>query len=90
MDVRLIDETEVDAYQVLLESSFGSDPDPTELGVWRPLVETERTHGAFDGGTLVGSAAVFTFDMTVPGGPRPCAGVTGVSVAPPRTAGRAP
>lgn len=82
MDVRLIDETDVDAFQVLLESSFGADPDPAELALWRPLVETERTHGAFDGATLVGSAAVFTFDMTVPGGPRPCAGVTGVSVAP--------
>ena len=82
MDVRLITEDEVDAYQHLLESSFGADPDPEELAWWRPLVEPDRTHGVFDGGTLVGSAAVFTFDMTVPGGPRPCGGVTGVSVAP--------
>jgi predicted acetyltransferase len=82
IDVRIIAEAEVDAFQHLLESAFGGDPEPDELAMWRPLVEADRTHGAFDGATLVGSAAVFTFDMTVPGGPLPCAGVTGVSVAP--------
>ena len=81
IDVRPITADEVGAYQVLLESSFGGDPEPDELACWRPLVEPDRTHGAFDGGRIVGSAAVFTFDMTVPGGPAPCAGVTGVSVA---------
>lgn len=82
MDVRLITDAEVETFQVLLDSAFGGDPTPEELAAWRPLVEPDRTHAAFDGAAMVGSAAVFTFDMTVPGGPAPCAGVTGVSVAP--------
>lgn len=82
VDVRLINPDEIEQYQALLESAFGGDPEPDDLAAWRPLVEPDRTHAAFDGGAMVGTAAVFTFDMTVPGGPRPCAGVTGVSVAP--------
>jgi predicted acetyltransferase len=82
-DVRTITEDEVPEYQRQLESAFGGDPEPDELASWRPLVETDRTIGAYDDGRMVGTAAVFTFDMTVPGGgPRPCAGVTGVSVRP--------
>jgi predicted acetyltransferase len=81
LDVRTITEAEVLAYQTLLESSFGGDPDEEEMASWRGMVEPDRTHAAFDGPTLVGSAAAFTFDMTVPGGPVPAAGVTGVSVA---------
>lgn len=82
IDVRTITAAEVDAWQVHLETSFGGDATPEELAEWRPLVDPARSHGAFDGGRLVGTAAVFTFDMTVPGGPAPCAGVTGVSVSP--------
>lgn len=82
VDVRTLAETEVDTYQRLLESAFGGDPEPDELAAWRPLVEPDRTHVAFDGAQMVGTAAVFSFDMTVPGRPMACAGVTGVSVAP--------
>ena len=82
IDVRTITEAEVGAWQVHLDSAFGGDPTPEELAAWRPLVEIDRSHGAFDGDRLVGTAGVFTFDMTVPGGPAPCAGVTAVSVSP--------
>ena len=82
IDVRTIAESELDAWQVHLESAFGTDPSPEELSAWRPLVELDRSHGAFDGDRLVGTAGIFTFDMTVPGGPAPCAGVTAVSVSP--------
>jgi predicted acetyltransferase len=82
LDVRPITEAEVPAMQRLVESSFGGDPDPDEMAAWRPLVEPERTHGAFEGTDLVGTGAVFTFDMTVPGGPVPAAGVTAVGVRP--------
>lgn len=80
LDVRTLTEAEILAYQTQLEGAFGADPDEEELAAWRPLVEPDRTHVAFDGSLMVGTAAVFTFDMTVPGGPLPCAGVTGVSV----------
>jgi predicted acetyltransferase len=82
LDVHGITEPEVGEFQTQLDSAFGGDPDPLEVAAWRPLVETERTIGAYDEGRMVGTAAVFTFDMTVPGGPVPCAGVTGVSVRP--------
>jgi predicted acetyltransferase len=81
-DVRTITEPEVGEFQHQLESAFGGDPDRDEMATWRPLVETDRTIGAYDDGQMVGTAAVFTFEMTVPGGPAPCAGVTGVSVRP--------
>jgi predicted acetyltransferase len=79
-DVRTITPDEVPAVQWLVDSSFGADPDPEELAAWRPLVEPDRTHVVHDGGELAGSGGVFTFDLTVPGGPVPCAGVTGVGV----------
>jgi predicted acetyltransferase len=82
LDVRTITEPEVTEYQTQLETAFGGDPEPDELAAWRPMVETDRTIAAYDDGRMVGTAAAFTFDLTVPGGPRPCAGVTGVSVRP--------
>ncbi len=39
-------------------------------------------HAAFDGDTIVGGAGAYTFDMSVPGGSLPCAGVTVVGVYP--------
>ncbi|HEU0130524.1 MAG TPA: GNAT family N-acetyltransferase [Mycobacteriales bacterium] len=80
VEVRTITEPEIPALQHQVETAFGADPDPDELAAWRPLIEPDRTLGAFDGGDLVGTAAAFTFDMTVPGGPVPAAGVTGVGV----------
>lgn len=46
------------------------------------LLERERAIGAFDGDRLVGNAAALTFDLTVPGGVLPAAGVTVVGVHP--------
>jgi predicted acetyltransferase len=45
------------------------------------IIEPGRTIVVDDGGTIVGSAAVQTRDMTVPGGVIPVAHVTGVGVA---------
>ena len=39
-------------------------------------------HAAFDGGEIVGGAGAFPFELTVPGGALPCAGVTVVGVLP--------
>jgi len=75
MDVRTLSEDEVPAFQGLVEDVFGGDPEPEEAALWRPLLELDRTHLAWDGAFAAGCAAVFTFDMTVPGGPRPAAGV---------------
>jgi len=42
----------------------------------------ERLHAAFDGEQVVGGAGAMTFQLTVPGGPIACAGVTVVGVLP--------
>ncbi|MXZ88597.1 MAG: GNAT family N-acetyltransferase [Dehalococcoidia bacterium] len=47
----------------------------------RPLLEWDRSLGAFDGDRMVGKTHAITFSMSVPGGDLPTAGVTAVSVA---------
>jgi predicted acetyltransferase len=42
----------------------------------------ERMHAAFEGGEIVGGAGAFPFELSVPGGSLPCAGVTAVGVHP--------
>ena len=48
----------------------------------RPLVEFDRSLGAFDGAELVGKTQAISFTMSVPGGDLPTAGVTAVTVLP--------
>ena len=58
---------------------------PPERGVPRALVRTmphERMHAAFEDGQIVGGAGAFPFELSVPGGSLPCAGVTAVGVHP--------
>ncbi|OOC54053.1 MULTISPECIES: GNAT family N-acetyltransferase [Nocardiopsis] len=47
-----------------------------------PVIEHDRTLLALDGDRIVGTAMAHSFEMTMPGGPRPVAGVTGVGVWP--------
>jgi len=42
----------------------------------------DRMHAAFEDGELVGGAGAFPFELSVPGGSLPCAGVTAVGVHP--------
>ncbi|WP_116246675.1 GNAT family N-acetyltransferase [Nocardiopsis sp. FIRDI 009] len=51
----------------------------------RPLIDAhgyDRVLVAVDGDQIIGSVNAFGFEMTMPGGPRPVAGVTGVGVWP--------
>jgi predicted acetyltransferase len=60
------------------------NPPPGEEFLER-LVRTlphERMHAAFEDGEIVGGAGVFPFELSVPGGSLPCAGVTAVGVHP--------
>ncbi|HEV2890404.1 MAG TPA: GNAT family N-acetyltransferase [Frankiaceae bacterium] len=81
VEIRTLTEADVVEYQTHVESVFGGDYDEQEAAAWRPLIELDRNHAAVDDGRIVGSAGVFTFDMTAPGGPVPTAGVTVVGVA---------
>lgn len=66
----------------MVESVFLSDPREDELEIERKVFEPPRSIAVFDGDEPVASAAAYTRDMTVPGGPIPVAGVTWVAVSP--------
>lgn len=61
---------------------FGWVPSEEEVERFSQVLPVERMHAALDDGKLVGGAGVFPFEMTVPGGPVACAGVTVVGVLP--------
>ncbi len=61
---------------------FGRFPEEDMLDRWTRIHEMERMHAAFDGDNVVGGAGAYSFDMSVPGGSLPCAGVTVVGVYP--------
>jgi predicted acetyltransferase len=60
------------------------NPPPSEEFLER-FVHTlphERMHAALEDGQIVGGAGAFPFELSVPGGSLPCAGVTAVGVQP--------
>src|SRR5438552_1566206 len=61
---------------------FGAPPKEDFADRWLQFFELERMHAAFDGDEIVGGAGAFTYDLSVPGGSLPCAGVTVVGVYP--------
>ncbi len=61
---------------------FGSDRDPERGERFSRILPFDRMHAAFDGTAIVGGAGVFPFELAVPGGSLPCAGVTVVGVLP--------
>lgn len=82
-ELRILDPSEWDHWYTGLERAFGGVAEaPEERRLWQDLTEAERSLGAWDGDTLVGTAGSFSFRMSVPGGSVvPAAGVTMVSVA---------
>jgi predicted acetyltransferase len=60
------------------------NPPPSEewLERFARVLPHERMHAALDGDEIVGGAGAFPFELSVPGGSLPCAGVTAVGVTP--------
>lgn len=81
---RVLEQEHWDEFYDRLERAFGGPAEPPEeRALWRELTEVERSLAVWDGGEIVGTAGVFSFRMTVPGGALlPTAGVTMVSVQP--------
>src|SRR5207253_3017264 len=65
-----------------VDISFGQRVVEEDLPVVEAYTELERALAAYDGERVVGTAGIFSFDLTVPGGPMPAAGVTMVGVHP--------
>jgi predicted acetyltransferase len=60
------------------------NPPPSEewLEAAAAVLPHERMHAAFENDQIVGGAGAFPFELSVPGGSLPCAGVTAVGVHP--------
>jgi predicted acetyltransferase len=80
--LRAVTDDELDGFFRMLSRAFGEDSRPEEVALDRLTAEADRTLAAFDGDELVGTAGAFTFDLAVPGGRLPAAGVTYVGVSP--------
>jgi predicted acetyltransferase len=61
---------------------FSTEPSEGLQENFRRILPAERIHAAFDGKDVVGSASSYPFEMTIPGGPVPIAGITLVGVRP--------
>ena len=61
---------------------FGPRPTLERAERFRRNLALGRMHGAWSDGRAVGGAGAFSFDLSVPGGSLPCAGVTVVGVYP--------
>lgn len=83
IEIRPITPDEFETFYAAMAVGFGSSQTrPDEAEDTLRTCEFDRTLAAFDGGLLVGTTGIFSWDMTVPGGALPAAGVTWVTVAP--------
>jgi predicted acetyltransferase len=64
------------------ESAFGSELEDHDWEREQKILPPARALAAFDGDKPVGLAAAYAFDLSIPGGELPCAGVTWVGVLP--------
>jgi predicted acetyltransferase len=82
VDLRPIDSSEFPAFFRSIVETFGEDPRDADREADLRVFEPERSLAGVDGESIIATGAIFSREMTVPGGPRPIAGVTMVSVAP--------
>ncbi|TMD14802.1 MAG: GNAT family N-acetyltransferase [Chloroflexi bacterium] len=84
LEIRPIRPEELPAYSRALRRTFGAhSPRDEELELSRLITEFDRTLAAFDGGEVVATAGIFSFQIAVPGGRSlGCAGITRVTVLP--------
>ncbi|MEO6578384.1 MAG: GNAT family N-acetyltransferase, partial [Candidatus Limnocylindria bacterium] len=66
IDVRPYDGTARD-FLAAAETAFGEHLRDDDAAIFEPVFEGDRAIGTFDGDLLVGTAAAFSFEMTVPG-----------------------
>lgn len=82
LPIRTITEDEFEAYARAVELAFSDDLSGEDLERERALAELDRSYAAFDGSEMVGTAAVFTMPMSVPGSEIDVGYVTAVGVRP--------
>jgi predicted acetyltransferase len=82
-EIRSIVDAELEGFRRCQGLAFGNEFNPEHLEAGRQIFEAERSLAVFDHGQIVGTAGIFSYELTVPGGVSlPVAGVTMVSVKP--------
>jgi len=82
IEIRPPAEDELRAALEAAEAAFGEEVDDEAWEREQKLMPASRALAAFDAGRPVGLAAAYAFDLSIPGGQLPCAGVTWVGVLP--------
>ena len=82
IEIRPPREDELRAAMTAAEAAFGGEVDDADWEREQKILPTSRSLAAFDDGRPVGLAGAYSFDLTIPGGRLPCAGVTWVGVLP--------
>jgi predicted acetyltransferase len=82
LDVRVISEDERRRWFEVCNIAFSGELRDEEFENESKLMPLERMLGAYADGALVGTAADYPFELTIPGGELPAAGVTAVGVLP--------
>jgi predicted acetyltransferase len=84
-ELRAIRDDEIPQFRETLYNTFGADADVDQGGPeqQRALIQPGQAWAAFDGTTIVATAATFNLEISVPGGDAlPMAGLTMVTVRP--------
>jgi predicted acetyltransferase len=82
LETRTLTTDDLDGVWQVLERAFGGANAPEDRPVEFALVDPKRFYGTYDGDLPVATGGSFALTMTVPGGPRPVAGVTWIGVSP--------
>ena len=82
LEIRTIHEDEFAAWERSMSLTFSEDTTEARLSHVRNVTEIDRAIGAFSEGAIVGTAAAYSFELTIPGGPVPCASVDSVATLP--------
>ena len=82
IEIRAPREDELRAAMEAAENAFGSEVEEHDWEREQKILPPARALAAYDDGHPVGFAAAYAFDLSIPGGELPCAGVTWVGVLP--------
>jgi predicted acetyltransferase len=82
VELRSISRADLKYFLTTCEAAFGWDVKDEEVERVGKILKPERTIAAYDGETMVGTAADYEFTLTVPGAKLTAAGVTMVGVLP--------
>ena len=82
IEIRPPAEDELRAAMAAAESAFGGEVEDEDWEREQKILPASRALAAYDGGRPVALTAAYAFELTIPGGQLPCAGVTWVGVLP--------